>query len=74
MATGDKKGCELSLLQLGLRWDKKKGGIARSKSPSDPEGSAAAFNDVTEEDNEENVDKLTGNKQFYSQKHEDNPN
>lgn len=24
MATGDKKGCELSLLQLGLRWDKKK--------------------------------------------------
>lgn len=69
MATGDRKGWEPSLLQLGLRWDKK-GGIAGSKSPSEPEGSAAVFNDATEEDNEENVDKLTGNKRFYSQ----NPN
>lgn len=73
MATGDRNGWEPSLLQLGLRRDKK-GGIAGSKSASEPEGSAAAYNDAMEEDNEENVDKLTGNKQFYSQKHEDNPN
>lgn len=28
-------------------------------------GSATAFNDAAEEDNEENVDKLTGNKWFF---------
>lgn len=69
METGDRKGWEPSLLQPGLRWDKK-GGIAGRKSPSEPEGSAAVFNDIMEEDNEENVDILTGNKRFYLQ----NPN